>query len=82
MVTFCTMKAKQWFKEAERFVRSYMEGVDGEDFQRLFDRDAERTYGVVETLDPAGESPERNWDPAAPLLVKARSENQKPASVW
>ncbi len=50
------MKAKQWFKEAERFVRSYTQGMDGGDFQRLFDRDAARAYGVVETLDSAGES--------------------------
>ena len=48
------MKAKQWFKEAKRFVRSYMEGMDGGDFQRLFDRDAARAYGVV-TREQGGE---------------------------
>ena len=52
------MKAKQWFKEAERFVRSYMEGMDGGDFQRLFDRDAARAYGVVTREQGGEEEPE------------------------
>ena len=41
------MKKKHWFREAERFVRSHAKGIDGGEFQRLFDRDAARAYGVV-----------------------------------
>ncbi len=48
------MKAKEWFTKAEAFVRSYLEGMDGGEFQRLFDRDASRAWGVV-TREHAGE---------------------------
>lgn len=41
------MKKEDWFKRAERFVRSHAKGIDGGEFQRLFDRDAVRAYGVV-----------------------------------
>ena len=41
------MRAKQWFKEAERFVRSYTEGMRESEFSRLFDRDAMRAFDVV-----------------------------------
>ena len=38
---------EEWFKKAERFVRSTTESIDGGEFQRLFDRDAPRAYSVV-----------------------------------
>jgi hypothetical protein len=41
------MKKEEWFKKAERFVRSTTESIDGGEFQRLFDRDAPRAYSVV-----------------------------------
>jgi hypothetical protein len=41
------MKKEEWFKKAERFVRSTTKGIDGGEFQRLFDRDAPRAYSVV-----------------------------------
>ena len=41
------MKAKQWFREAERVVRSYTEGMRESEFGRLFDRDAVRAFDVV-----------------------------------
>jgi hypothetical protein len=41
------MKAKEWFKEAERFVRSYTEGMRESEFSRLFERDAARAFDVV-----------------------------------
>jgi len=41
------MKAKQWFQEAERFVRSYTDGMRESDFSRLFDRDAVRAFDVA-----------------------------------
>jgi hypothetical protein len=41
------MKAKRWFQEAERFVRSYTEGMRESEFSRLFDRDAVRAFDVV-----------------------------------
>lgn len=44
----------EWFQKAERFVRSSAAGIDGGEFQRLFDRDAARAYGVV-TRDHARE---------------------------
>ena len=41
------MKAKEWFQEAERFVRSYTEGMRESEFSRLFERDAARAFDVV-----------------------------------
>ena len=41
------MRAQQWFREAERFVRSYTEGMRESEFSRLFDRDAVRAFDVV-----------------------------------
>jgi hypothetical protein len=41
------MRARNWFREAERFVRSYTEGMRESDFGRLFERDAVRAYDVV-----------------------------------
>jgi hypothetical protein len=51
------MKAKRWFKEAERFVRSYTEGMRESEFSRLFDRDAVRAYDVVTREHDRGEEP-------------------------
>ena len=45
---------REWFHKAERFVRSRAKDFDGGEFQRLFDRDAARAYGVV-TRDHARE---------------------------
>jgi len=47
-----------WFRRAERFVRSQAKDFDGGEFQRLFDRDAARAYDVV-TRDHAGEEEPR-----------------------
>jgi hypothetical protein len=56
------MKAKRWFLEAERFVRSYTEGMRESEFGRLFDRDAVRAYGVITREHSGGEEPEgRLW---------------------
>lgn len=52
------MKAKQWFQEAERFVRSYTEGMRESEFGRLFDRDAVRAYDVVTREHDREEEPE------------------------
>jgi hypothetical protein len=49
------MNMGEWFQKAERFVRSSAAGIDGGEFQRLFDRDAARAYGVV-TRDHAREN--------------------------
>jgi hypothetical protein len=63
------MKASEWFRKAERLVRSSTEGFDGGDFQRLFDRDAARAYGVVTREYDRAEEPERGfWR----LLYRAR----------
>lgn len=48
------MKMTEWFRGAERFVRSQAKGFGGGEFQRLFDRDAVRAYDVV-TRDHASE---------------------------
>ena len=56
-----TMKAKQWFNQAEKFVRSYVEGMDGGEFQRLFDRDATRAWGVVTREHAGEEEPEKGF---------------------
>lgn len=48
------MKTGEWFQKAERFVRSQAGDFDGGEFQRLFDRDAARAFGVV-TRDHAHE---------------------------
>lgn len=52
------MKMGEWFRRAERFVRSQASGFDGGEFQRLFDRDAARAYDVV-TRDHAREDEPR-----------------------
>jgi len=55
------MKAKQWFREAERFVRSYTEGMRESEFSRLFDRDAVRAYDVVTREHDRGQEPENEF---------------------
>ena len=52
------MKAKQWFQEAERFVRSYTDGMRESDFSRLFDRDAVRAFDVVTREHDREQEPE------------------------
>jgi len=52
------MKMAEWFRRAERFVRSQAKEFDGGEFQRLFDRDAARAYDVV-TRDHAREEEPR-----------------------
>ena len=52
------MKAAEWFRKAERFVRSSAEGFDGTEFQRLFDRDAARAYDVVTREHHRSEEPQ------------------------
>ena len=52
------MKAKQWFQEAERFVRSYTHGMRESEFSRLFDRDAVRAFDVVTREHDREEEPE------------------------
>ena len=51
------MKAKKWFNEAERFVRSYTEGMRESEFSRLFERDAARAYDVVTREHDRGKEP-------------------------
>ena len=56
------MKSKIWFQKAERFVRSYTEGMGESEFQRLFDRDAARAYDVVTREHGSETEPEgRFW---------------------
>ena len=55
------MRAKQWFQEAERFVRSYTEGMRESEFSRLFDRDAVRAFDVVTREHDRAEEPEDNF---------------------
>ena len=52
------MKAKQWFQEAERFVRSYTDGMRESEFSRLFDRDAVRAFDVVTREHDGEQEPE------------------------
>jgi hypothetical protein len=52
------MRAKQWFNEAERFVRSYTEGMRESEFSRLFDRDAVRAFDVVTREHDRDKEPE------------------------
>ncbi len=52
------MKMGEWFHQAERFVRSQAGGFDGGEFQRLFDRDAARAFGVVTRDHAREEEPE------------------------
>jgi len=52
------MKAKDWFREAERFVRSYTEGMRESEFSRLFERDAARAFDVVTREHDRGDEPE------------------------
>lgn len=53
------MKMGEWFRKAERFVRSQASGFDGGEFQRLFDRDAARAYDVVTREHSSDEEPRR-----------------------
>ncbi len=53
------MKAQEWFTKADRFVRSYIEGMDGGEFKRLFDRDASHAWGVVTREHAGDEEPEK-----------------------
>ena len=55
------MKARQWFQEAERFVRSYTEGMRESEFSRLFDRDAQRAFDVVTREHDRGEEPKDDF---------------------
>ncbi len=52
------MKAKERFRNAERFVRSYTEGMRESELGRLFDRDAARAYDVLTREYGGGEEPE------------------------
>jgi serine phosphatase RsbU (regulator of sigma subunit) len=52
------MNMGEWFHKAERFVRSRAKDFDGGEFQRLFDRDAARAYGVVTRDHAREEEPE------------------------
>lgn len=53
------MNTSEWFRKAERFVRSSTAGLDGGELQRLFDREAPRAYGVVTRDHDRGEEPEK-----------------------
>ena len=55
------MKAKQWFQEAERFVRSYTDGMRESEFSRLFDRDAVRAFDVVTREHEREQEPEGDF---------------------
>jgi len=55
------MKAKQWFREAERFVRSYTDGMRESEFSRLFDRDAVRAFDVVTREHDREQEPEDDF---------------------
>jgi sigma-B regulation protein RsbU (phosphoserine phosphatase) len=55
------MQAKKWFREAERFVRSYTEGMRESEFSRLFDRDAVRAFDVVTREHDRAEEPEDDF---------------------
>jgi hypothetical protein len=55
------MKAKRWFQEAERFVRSYTEGMRESEFSRLFDRDAVRAFDVVTREHDRAQEPEDDF---------------------
>lgn len=55
------MKAKEWFQEAERFVRSYTEGMRESEFSRLFDRDAVRAFDVVTREHNRAKEPEDDF---------------------
>ena len=56
------MRAKERFRSAERFVRSYTEGMRESELGRLFDRDAARAYDVLTREYGGGEEPEsRFW---------------------
>ena len=55
------MRAKKWFQEAERFVRSYTEGMRESEFSRLFDRDAVRAFDVVTREHEREQEPEGDF---------------------
>jgi hypothetical protein len=55
------MNAKEWFQEAERFVRSYTEGMRESEFSRLFDRDAVRAFDVVTREHDRAKEPEDDF---------------------
>ena len=55
------MRAKQWFQEAERFVRSYTDGMRESEFSRLFDRDAVRAFDVVTREHDREQEPEDDF---------------------
>jgi hypothetical protein len=55
------MRAKNWFREAERFVRTYTEGMRESEFSRLFDRDAVRAFDVVTREHDRAEEPEDDF---------------------
>jgi serine phosphatase RsbU (regulator of sigma subunit) len=56
------MKAAEWFRRAERYVRSSTEGFHGSEFRRLFDRDAVRAYDLVTREHDRDEEPaSRFW---------------------
>jgi len=55
------MRAQQWFQEAERFVRSYTEGMRESEFGRLFDRDAARAFDVVTREHEREREPETDF---------------------
>jgi hypothetical protein len=55
------MRAQKWFQEAERFVRSYTEGMRESEFSRLFDRDAVHAFDVVTREHDREEEPENDF---------------------
>jgi len=79
------MKAAEWFRKAERFVRSSAEGFDGGEFQRLFDRDAARAYDVVTREHDRSEEPKsvlwRFFYRARILLVGLSSKLSPPRRI-
>lgn len=55
------MRAQKWFREAERFVRSYTEGMRESEFSRLFERDAVKAFDVVTREHDRAEEPEDDF---------------------
>jgi hypothetical protein len=55
------MRAKRWFREAERFVRSYTKGMGDSEFSRLFDRDAVRAFDVITREHDREQEPEKKF---------------------
>ncbi len=52
-----TTRPQEYARQARKFVRDYTQGLDPQDFRRLFDQDAVHAYKVLSRDQPEGSEP-------------------------